>query len=351
MSSNTPVVVSRTQPVPPEEQFWKRYSPHHEFPLSTVSSIALHVLAFVLLGVIAWWLAKLAMDKDKPLPEFGVVIQSGGGGGNPKGEGSGPGGPNAQPEEDPGSAQKEDVNPRPPVDQKNTLEKPSNVPPPVSVDTKDDSTQRLLQDATAAQRSLEKVSREAREKLRRGITPGKGEGGPGRDSGKDRGTDSGKGRDIGPGQDLDVRVKRTMRWVMVFNTYNGDDYARQLAGLGATLAFPQAKSDKYLAVTDLNSRPARGHEDTIEKIQGDRIYWVDDKRESITPLCMTLGIRPTPDHVVAFFPKKLEDKLLELELGYKGLREDQIFETRFAIRKSPRGYEPEVIEQKENPPK
>ena len=25
--------------IPPEEKFWQRYSPHHEFPLSTVTSI------------------------------------------------------------------------------------------------------------------------------------------------------------------------------------------------------------------------------------------------------------------------------------------------------------------------
>jgi hypothetical protein len=350
MSTNTPVVVNRTQPVPPEEQFWKRYSPHHEFPLSSVTSFALHVLAFVLMILVAWWIAKFAADRDKPLPEVVVVVQQGGGGGNPKGEGDNPGSPltGGAPQEDPGEAPKEDV--AAPNNQKNILDKPKNVPPPVQVDTKDNSTERLLQQASEAQRSLQKVNRDAQDKMRRNIA-GQGKGGPGSDGGKDRGKDTGTGRGTGPGQDLDVRIKRTMRWVMVFNTYDGNDYAHQLAGLGAILAFPQAKGEKlmYMAVSDLNARPAKGRVDSIEKIQGDRIYWVDDKRESITPLCMALGIRPVPDHVVAFFPKRVEDKLLELELGYKGLREDQIFETRFAIRKSPRGYEPEVIEQKENP--
>ena len=75
-------------------------------------------------------------------------------------------------------------------------------------------------------------------------------------------------------------------------------------------------------------------------------YWVDEKRESITPLCMALGIRPTPDHVVAFFPEELEKKLLKLELQYRGRREDDIYETRFKVRKTASGYEPIVIEQK-----
>src|SRR5262245_52595677 len=29
---------------PPEERFWQRYSPHYEFPISSVSSLAIHVL-------------------------------------------------------------------------------------------------------------------------------------------------------------------------------------------------------------------------------------------------------------------------------------------------------------------
>jgi len=32
---------------PIEEKFWKRYSPHHELPLSSVSSIAVHALGIV----------------------------------------------------------------------------------------------------------------------------------------------------------------------------------------------------------------------------------------------------------------------------------------------------------------
>ena len=35
--------------VPPDEKFWKRYSPHNEAPLSGISSFALHLLAIPLL--------------------------------------------------------------------------------------------------------------------------------------------------------------------------------------------------------------------------------------------------------------------------------------------------------------
>jgi hypothetical protein len=63
---------------------------------------------------------------------------------------------------------------------------------------------------------------------------------------------------------------------------------------------------------------------------------------------MALGIKPVPDHVVAFFPEKLEHRLLEIELAYKGLKEDDIFETKFNVRKVGGGYEPVVVEQKQN---
>ena len=36
--------------LPPEERFWKRYSPHHEFTLSSASSAVVHLLA---LGILA----------------------------------------------------------------------------------------------------------------------------------------------------------------------------------------------------------------------------------------------------------------------------------------------------------
>src|SRR5207253_1778567 len=76
-------------PVPPEERFWQRYSPHYEFPLSSVSSVAIHVLVLVLLFFVGKYLIDRLTETKKPLGEIGVVVV-GGGGGNPKGQGGGP---------------------------------------------------------------------------------------------------------------------------------------------------------------------------------------------------------------------------------------------------------------------
>jgi hypothetical protein len=354
MSSATPLNLNKTQSagktqVPPEEQFWQRYSPHYEFPLSTVTSIVLHILAFVLLALIAWYIAKMASEQSKPLPEIGVVVV-GGGGGNPKGVGGGPGGElKAPPEQEDVGKHQEDV--VPPEDPKHdpTL-KPSAPIPPVLPTVTDDDVRNLIKSGNDAVRALPRINQENQEKLRRGLIPtGEGKDGPGAGGGKDRGRDTGTGRDQGPGTgDVNERLKRTLRWVMVFDTYNGDDYANQLAGLGAILAIPQGggKNVSYMVIHDLTNRPARGRVEDIEQIK--RIYWIDEKRESITPLCIALGIKPVPDHVVAFFPEKLEKLLLKIELQYKNKKEHEIYETRFKVVKRGGTYVPEVSGQKFN---
>jgi hypothetical protein len=321
---------------PPEEEFWKHYSPHHEFPLSSAGSFALHALIFVLIAIVGIWLLR-DNDRKKPLQEIGIVVV-GGGGGNPLAQGEGPGGelPRAE-EEDLGKENKDAPKPTDPKRER------LNVPKiPVEVlPTDDPNARELIDKAGDAVLSQAKINKDAQDKLRRSV--GYGQGGPGRDGGKDRGQDTGKGSDKGPG-DGSKRYERTLRWVMVFDTYNGEDYANQLNGLGAILAIPR-KDNQYFVIRDLKKRPAQLLDEDIEKIK--RIYWVDDKRESITPLCMALSVNPVPDHVVAFFPEKLEAQLLSLELKYKGLKENEIYETRFKVRKTRDGYEPVVVDQKQ----
>jgi hypothetical protein len=347
MSSANPAVPNQPQskgklPVPPEEQFWQRYSPHYEFPLSSVTSAAIHILALIMLFLLGKYLFDKLNEQKKPLAEAGVVVV-GGGGGNPLGQGDGPGGELKEPPPAPA----EDVPDKP--REENPVKQPDpnrpNLKPNVPLlerlpETKDDNMRQLLKEAGEAVVAQSRVKQDAWDKMRKGIT-GHGEGGPGSGGGRDRGKDTGKGSETGPG-DSDIRVKRTLRWIMVFDTSSGEDYARQLAGLGAILAIPDDKG-QYVVLRNLRERPAHGQIEDLDQIK--RIYWVDDKRESITPLCKCLGVR-VPDHVVAFFPEELEKLLLQRELRYKGRREDDIYETRFKVRKTGNGYEPVVIEQK-----
>ena len=64
--------------LPPDEQFWKRYSPHHEFPLATAT--ALFVYGLVLGISILWllWVAfQLDSDSNKPVSMDVVMLAAG----------------------------------------------------------------------------------------------------------------------------------------------------------------------------------------------------------------------------------------------------------------------------------
>src|SRR4051812_11037220 len=77
--------------VPPEERFWKRYSPHGEAPLSAAGSFALHLLGVGGLFLFALYVANLFYNPTTSLPVEPVRFALGGGGGSKHGVGTGPG--------------------------------------------------------------------------------------------------------------------------------------------------------------------------------------------------------------------------------------------------------------------
>jgi hypothetical protein len=326
-------------PKPFEEPFWNRYSPHHEFPLSTATSIAMHVLALVFLIVAGWWVASM-IEKSKL--EVGTLEEStfAGGGGSRRGEG------NAAGDRPPvGGAE----NVENPVD--DTLKPPTDVAAPdlkktmvdpLDVVLADPNSTRTIDQANEAVQSLSKLSKDVRSKLFSNLGPGKGQGGSGSGGGKDTGKDKGEGAFQGPGKSkFSSRQQRVLRWVMRFNTLNGNDYRRQLAGLGAILAFPQP--DGGYVVYRVLRAPAKGEIEDIASIK--RIFWVDEKKDSIKSLAAAMEV-PVPDGpIVAFFPEKLEAELLRKELSYRGKKEEDIRETHFKINVRGGNYIPEVVEQ------
>src|SRR5262245_57414121 len=79
-------------PVPPDERFWQRYSPHGEAPLSFAGSFTLHLLVggvlFLLITAAATALAKTS--RSLPVEPVRLKINAGGGG-HKQGEGGGQG--------------------------------------------------------------------------------------------------------------------------------------------------------------------------------------------------------------------------------------------------------------------
>ncbi len=328
----------RTAKAPPAGTFWRRYSAHHEFPLSLSSSIFLHIIGFVLLG--GFLLALFGLNQERELP-VGVIRVDGGGGGKLQGVGDNKGSGvlpsnEAIDEKDKMQSESVDKNLNPAK-----LDKP--LPKPPDLNLKNETPRPI--DTAATDRRLGDIGDKLRVKVA-GAIAGKGKGGTGQGGGEGRGRGTGKGDEIGEGTGkLNQREKRQLRWTMIFNTRSGEDYADQLLGLGAILAIP-GPDGEYLVIRDLDRRhrPVQPKKEDIKELN--RIYWVDDKPQSVQSLAMALGIRPVPEHIVAFFPPELEKDLSDKELkAFRG-KEDDIAETTFKVERLLSKYVPAVQSQK-----
>jgi hypothetical protein len=332
--------------IPPEEQFWQRYSPHHEAPLSGIGSFALHFLiaGFLLVAGYLGWLS--LGNRPKAVETDTVSIDHGGGGRRsgtedaPKDAGSSKEvAAMASPEENktpPTSEQRPDLQPLP--------SEPLQ-PPPTS-----DDTQRFVRDQNSSLQKYDNLDKSLQEALRLRESTGpapKGQGGAGTGGGEGSGTGKAEGSGIGDKNGkLSSREKRMLRWTMQFDTRSGQDYLRQLRGLGAILAIPKDRSGKdFWIIRDLGSRPPPLLDEDVSTIQ--RIFWIDDKPHSVASIMRALGLNLTPDRFVAFMPEELEQKLFDLELRYRGLKEDDIEETIFQVRLLRDKYVPFVVRQSE----
>jgi hypothetical protein len=335
--------------VPPDEQFWERYSPHHEAPLSGIGSFTIH---FVIAGflILAGYLGWLGLGNHRnALPLDVVNLDVGGGGGDRHGDGDGPG-DGALSNKEVADTIKPDQ-PQTPREQKPDrpeLQKPSvateNLLPEVA---KDDTMKRFISEGNQNLQSLSQVSKNMQAKLRDGLQPaGKGQGGSGSGGGKGngKGPGEGDGKGDGSGRIISNRERRMLRWTMQFDTRSGQDYLRQLRGLGAILAIPKDRGgDDYWVIRDLGGRPPRLLDEDVRQLQ--RIFWIDDKPYSVASVMQALGLRQTPDRFVAFMPQELEEKLYKEELKYNGWPEDEILETIFQVRVTGGRYEPFVTRQ------
>ncbi|HEV3082037.1 MAG TPA: hypothetical protein VGY66_19810 [Gemmataceae bacterium] len=329
--------------VPPEERFWKRYSPNHEFPLSSASSALMHLCALGILALGAHSFANWAT----PVPIDAIEI--GGGGGRPDGA------------EGPAAGQfphKEDLQdvvnnaapaPEAPLRGQDLkqVEKPNEkvIEPP---------NPRLFDDKTAEanRKQLSKLGEQVRDRLNalRRAEASRGIRGPGEEGGEGLGKGPRKGPGAGPGRgNIDKQQERQRRWTMIFNIRDPQDYARQLSALGAYLAVPGSRDGEYLVIEDLTRRPVVARLRNVGDIS--RMFWIDDKPDAVGPLFRELGYEKIQSYFVAFFPAELEHELLKKELEYKNLPESSIEGTKFQIRRTSgsKGYEVVVISQERKP--
>jgi hypothetical protein len=317
---------------PPEEQFWKRYSPHGEAPLSFAGSLGLHGLAVGAMVLFGVWLATLFVKSDRNVPIEPVQLVDGkrgpiGGGGDPA-IGDVP-----PPKEDPGPPNHEprtgrdDKPPSRPALTKPERESLAKTFTPADVPV-------IAGSDNPSVRAWAKVEADILNKLRAGLRPPAGKGGPGKDGGKDKG----KGPKTGPGVggNMTDRERRMVRWHMHFTANTGTEYLAQLRDLGAILAIPtrEGKNPEYTLVEDLRP-PAKLVSRDLSQIN--RIYWFDEKPRSVRDVMEALQLKMNPSRFAAFMPEKLEDELLSMEKNHveKELRqkfdEDRIIGTHFQV--------------------
>lgn len=335
--------------VPPDEQFWLRYSPHHEFPLSTLASFLLHALAFGMVAFVMWWWFTSINEELSPISLEPITVA--GGGGNPKGEGNQPGKvlPSQQTEAadterkvvvDPNLLNEEKIHLNPVTPNTPQLD----IPPNARFIEKDSADPISKMAALKKQIAQTKIA---------GPVASKGNGGAGSGGGKGNGIGTGTGDLAGPGNsNISVRDRRQLRRTIKFDTLSGDDYRRQLLSLGAVLAVPEPSQDNamlYRVYRDLTHIPVEGKVEDIRELNRklNRIFWTDADPQSVASLSQALGLRSPPAAITAFFPHEFETDLLKKEMEYRHVKNEwEIRETVFKVIPRGRGYGVEVESQR-----
>ena len=280
---------------------------------------------------------------NQQLPVEPVQFADAGGGGSKDGSGDGPGGEHKPPEEGVKSDKPNEGNTDKPA------ERVALNPVEMQKATQEFSAPdaRYIQEGPESTKTFLDLDKDLRDKLRDGINPSKGNGGTGKDggtgSGKDKGVGTGTGE--GTGRMLNEREKRMLRWSMKFNMRNGADYLRQLNALGAILAVPVGPNGQFKVIRDLSRPHPPLLDEDLSQIQ--RIWWIDDNPRSVESLMAAMGYSNLrPSRVVAFIPPELEEELAKKELDFKGLKEDQIYETKFDVFVGgAKGYDVRVMDQ------
>ena len=317
---------------PPDEEFWEKYSPHFEFPLSSIGSIALHVAGLMIFLGALYMLSKMTLTDTGPVPMREMMLASDGDGSGDGSAGSGGGTP------------KEDTTPfERPMDPVRNI--PENVIEDVRTEIKD-FVPNIPQDADAPKvedlpnfKKFAEMNEDLRKKLLQGDNGNKG-----------KGPEVGKGSTEQPGAgpggkgDATDSKNRAVRWELLFKTESGKDYVTQLAAMKATLVIPQPPDfKKSLAYKNLDQPRPAGEPFDIANVPG--LYFVDDSKDSATKVAATLGLTFEPPLFVAFFPKDVEEELATKERNYRGRKEDQIFSTKFKILIRDGKYTIQVMDQ------
>ncbi|HZU38138.1 MAG TPA: hypothetical protein VFA18_19605 [Gemmataceae bacterium] len=316
---------------PPDERFWVRYSPHHEFRLSTLASLLLHLIVY---GTAAFLISTVVLAKDKTGSVRIKVVkltETGDGGAI----NSDAGHPLVQQKRtELGGAAVVQGATRPVVPNDPRVPQPRLREPEVNF-----PHARYVPNAAGNQiAQFEAIGRQ-RQPRNRGTSLGQTAHGP---------ADGGSGGQGVPGNKKpSPQDQRLLRRVIKYDIGDGNLYRQELAGLGITLATPEkdAKGKTvYRVYRDLNHIPPKGRIEKPEAVR--RTFWEDTNPETVRLLARALHIRP-PSEFIAFLPPELEEDMLKKELAFKHVTDEkQIKKTVFAVVPTRGGYKV-IVESQE----
>jgi len=280
------------QTAPPDEKFWQSYSKHGEFPLSTVGSIAVHVLVF---GFLALLLHFEMNSKDNASVPIRIVSISDTVGQDERfGDPTGP-----EKIENPAERPLDPEKANAP-----TLSTPKTVVPKWTPNLDPEAPNSFAFEEQARR------SNDLKNQMAKGVE-----------------RTFAKGKD--PGPTGTITAKRLNRWTLRFNTKNGRDYLAQLDSVGAILLIPQPpdwKSSKI--IRDLKTPNAGKEEDLTQFAQ---MQFTDTRPDSVRDVAQALGLDFTPQYFTAFFPREFEEDLARKEKAYRDRKEDDIAQTIFQV--------------------
>lgn len=151
------------------------------------------------------------------------------------------------------------------------------------------------------------------------------------DGGAGTGADGNKGGPGGFGHDS-TRA-RGLRWVLLFDTRSGRDYLNQLHAMGGTILVPAADGKNMYIFRDLiNPKVGPTASDSdLEKL-GENMQFSEIKRDAVQSISEALGIKDfVPSMFMAIFPRKLEEKMADLEVRYRNKRPEDIRQTKYKV--------------------
>ena len=342
--------------LPPDQTFWKRYSPRHECPIAASASTLLHLVALggvVLAGLAMSW--RWYGERSQP-PAMSVVYVDGlPGDGRPEGGGGDRSAKVAGTENiaDPQTPQTPQTSvPEPKTPAPLILPKSSSAADntdigvtPMPPSTTDNKAFAAKLEAELAKAAANAAKTNATGESGRGPGAGGGIGtGEGTGTGSKKGPGDGSGGNGMPATTKAVRARiLANRWRFESGGSPRDRIAK-LAAFGMTLGFTDFAGNLYI-LEDLKSRPSRFRLDSFDRYKETVIWGLRKNNPDVPGLARELLLPATASDIVLLLPADREQQMADEEMRYskeKGYDFSKVEATLFDFERGRGVYEPVV---------